>query len=329
MYRQTPRRYSTSARSTSEKSSRSTSERESASSSSAVFTSPLCARAIASPFRARTWSSGEPVPSTAGKRPRVLGDRVVEDVLAEQRVGPGEDRLGLGAVVGGDAAREEAGVDAEAQGEPVDRLAGRARLAALDLRDVLLREAVAGQLGLRQARRRPAAGARARRCAARARGCAPGCERQRRVLPRAARDVIECEVSRMLDSNAIPRLGHVPQKGHTAYENPVKYSGIENHLTELLDTACSRPRRVSAPCTEADARSQCMGSAPEATSSEQSASRRAELGIADPAPRLTRESPGCRSRGFLTSLGGKPRVSLPRPSLPGSRDAAALRLPPG
>ena len=31
--------------------------------------------------------------------------------------------------------------------------------------------------------------------------------------------------------------------------------------------------------------------------------RRAELGNAEPAPRLTRESPGCRSRGFLICEG--------------------------
>jgi hypothetical protein len=35
-------------------------------------------------------------------------------------------------------------------GEPFDRLRGRARLTALDLADVLLREAIAGELRLRQ-----------------------------------------------------------------------------------------------------------------------------------------------------------------------------------
>ena len=48
-----------------------------------------------------------------GQRPGVLGDRLVENVVFEERVGAGEDRLGLRALVGGDAAREEAGVDAE------------------------------------------------------------------------------------------------------------------------------------------------------------------------------------------------------------------------
>ena len=42
------------------------------------------------------------------------------------------------ALVGGDAAGEKAGIDAEPLGEPLDRLPRRAGLAALDLRDVLL-----------------------------------------------------------------------------------------------------------------------------------------------------------------------------------------------
>ena len=112
--------------------------------------SPFWARAIASPFSARTCSSGAPVPSTAGSARVYSSIAVVERVLLEQRIGAGEDRLGLRALVGGDAAREEAGVDPQPQREPLDRLRRRARLAALDLRDVLLREAVAGELGLRQ-----------------------------------------------------------------------------------------------------------------------------------------------------------------------------------
>jgi hypothetical protein len=69
-----------------------------------------------------------------------------------QRLRPGEGSLELGALVGGDAAREEAGVDSEAVGEPFDRPRGRARLAALDLGDVLLGETVARELALRQTR---------------------------------------------------------------------------------------------------------------------------------------------------------------------------------
>ena len=83
-----------------------------------------------------------------GQRPRVLLDRLVEASLFEQRVRAGEDRLGLGALVGGDPALEEAGVDPEAQGEPFGRLDSRAGLPALDLGDVLLGEAVAGDVGL-------------------------------------------------------------------------------------------------------------------------------------------------------------------------------------
>src|SRR5581483_5106294 len=85
-----------------------------------------------------------------GARLRVLGDGGLEVAP----LGPGlrarEDRLGAGALVARDAAREERGVDAEPRGEPADRLRRRPRLAALDLGDVLLREAVAGEVGLRE-----------------------------------------------------------------------------------------------------------------------------------------------------------------------------------
>ena len=69
-----------------------------------------------------------------------------------QRLGAREGSFEPRALVGRDAVREEAGVDSEAVGEPFDRALGRARLAALDLRDVLLREAVAGEVALRQPR---------------------------------------------------------------------------------------------------------------------------------------------------------------------------------
>jgi len=80
----------------------------------------------------------------------IFSDRLVEPMLLEERVGAGEDRLGLRALVGGDAALQEPGVDPEPESEPLDRLGRRARLAPLDLRDVLLREAIAGEVGLRQ-----------------------------------------------------------------------------------------------------------------------------------------------------------------------------------
>ena len=77
-------------------------------------------------------------------------DRLLVAVALRQRLGAREHRLDAAALVGGDAAREEGGVDVEPLREPLHRLGGRARLAALDLADVLLREAIAGELGLRQ-----------------------------------------------------------------------------------------------------------------------------------------------------------------------------------
>jgi hypothetical protein len=59
--------------------------------------------------------------------------------------------VGASPRVGGDAVGEEPGVDAQPRREPLDRLGGRAGLAALDLADVLLGEPVAGELGLREA----------------------------------------------------------------------------------------------------------------------------------------------------------------------------------
>ena len=69
----------------------------------------------------------------------------------DQRLGPGECALEAAALVGRDAVREEAGVDPEPRREPLDRLARRAGLAALDLGDVLLREALARELALGEA----------------------------------------------------------------------------------------------------------------------------------------------------------------------------------
>ena len=94
--------------------------------------------------------------------------RLERTVRLGQRLGPREQRLDPAAQVGGDAAAEERRVDAELPREPLDRLGGRARLAALDLADVLLREPVARDIGLRQAgreaeRAQPLAEARGRR----------------------------------------------------------------------------------------------------------------------------------------------------------------------
>src|SRR5205807_8084606 len=62
-------------------------------------------------------------------------------------------RLDAAPLVGRDAVLEKVGVDPEPLPQPLDRLARRTRLAALDLADVFLAEAVAGQLGLRQSGR--------------------------------------------------------------------------------------------------------------------------------------------------------------------------------
>ena len=83
----------------------------------------------------------------------VLDERLVVAVILGERLRAREHRLDATALVRRDPVREEAGVDAQAGGEPLDRLLGRARLAALDLADVLLREAVAGEIGLRHPRR--------------------------------------------------------------------------------------------------------------------------------------------------------------------------------
>src|SRR5205085_6619685 len=67
----------------------------------------------------------------------------------DQRLGTRERRLDPSALVGGDAVREKLAVDAESFRQPLDRLPRRTRLAALDLADVLLRETLARELGLR------------------------------------------------------------------------------------------------------------------------------------------------------------------------------------
>jgi len=85
----------------------------------------------------------------------VVLNRVVVLVILRQRLGANQRRLDARPLVGGDAACQERRVDAEPGCDPLDRLLGRARLAALDLADVLLREPVAGELGLRDAGRDP------------------------------------------------------------------------------------------------------------------------------------------------------------------------------
>ena len=79
-----------------------------------------------------------------------LGRGVVVPPASIQSLGPSERALEPAALVGRNAVREEARVDAEPRREPLDGLARRPGLAALDLRDVLLREALAGELALGQ-----------------------------------------------------------------------------------------------------------------------------------------------------------------------------------
>jgi hypothetical protein len=93
------------------------------------------------PTRERTASSGT----------LVLGRRLVVLQRLDQRLSTRECSFETPSLVSRDSVREEAGIDAEPRRDPFDRLAGRARLAALDLGDVLLREALARELALGQA----------------------------------------------------------------------------------------------------------------------------------------------------------------------------------
>ena len=68
----------------------------------------------------------------------------------DESLGAGEGGLDTAALVRGDTVREIARVDIQLTCEPGNRVAGRARLAALDLADVLLGEALARELTLRQ-----------------------------------------------------------------------------------------------------------------------------------------------------------------------------------
>ena len=81
--------------------------------------------------------------------------RLVGAVGERQRLGAREPCLEPTTRVGRDADGEKVGVDPEPAREPLDGVARRARLAALDLAHVLLRAAVTGELCLGQARRQP------------------------------------------------------------------------------------------------------------------------------------------------------------------------------
>src|SRR5262249_37930193 len=89
---------------------------------------------------------------SSGSDERLVGvDRLLVLVRLVQRLRAGERPFEPRPLVGRDAARQEAGIDSEAGGQPPERLRPRARLAAPDLWDVLLREAIARELALRQA----------------------------------------------------------------------------------------------------------------------------------------------------------------------------------
>ena len=98
----------------------------------------------------RTSSSTEFVAETAALRLCVGLDGLAVAVRLRERLGAGEQRLDTAALVGRDTTGEKGGIDLEALRQPLDGLGGRARLAALDLADVLLGEAIAGELRLRQ-----------------------------------------------------------------------------------------------------------------------------------------------------------------------------------
>ena len=134
----------------SENPSPSTSARDSARSASPLLTSPcLGARDRLAVQRAHTQLRCARAQHSR-QRPREFVDRRDELMLLEHRLGTGQDRLRLGSVVRRDAAREETGVDPEPKRQPLDRLRRGARLAPLDLGDVLLGEAVAREPRLRK-----------------------------------------------------------------------------------------------------------------------------------------------------------------------------------
>ena len=113
----------------------------------------------------------DPRPCLAGERAQLelggtgrsdLEPRRREDVgclgvparLAE-RLRTREKRFDPAAQVGRDTVPQDGTIDTESRCEPPDGLFRRTGLAPLDLADVLLREALAGDLGLRQPRRDP------------------------------------------------------------------------------------------------------------------------------------------------------------------------------
>src|SRR6266550_2526759 len=156
----------------------------------------------------------------------VLGDRLCVLMGFGQRVRAREQRVDAPALVCRDATLEEAGIDAELDREPLDRLARGPGLAALDLADVLLREAVAREIGLRQAggdAQLPHALAQAIARVGAAAGVR-GSARHERLT------------GSQLHTSPISNPGHsvLPLKGHVRAKNESS-AEPENHLIELLD----------------------------------------------------------------------------------------------
>jgi hypothetical protein len=72
--------------------------------------------------------------------------RLLEALSLDRGLGAHNGGLDLGVLVPGLAGLEVGGVDPEPLCDPRERLRRRPRLAALDLADVLLREAVGGEV---------------------------------------------------------------------------------------------------------------------------------------------------------------------------------------
>ena len=164
--------------------------------------------------------------------------RLQRAVRLGERLGADEQCLDPAAQVGRDAAAEERGVDAELCREPGDRLGGRARLAALDLADVLLREAIARDLGLRQPgseAQRPQPLADAARQAQPA-SSPSATARRRELVVRAAdrwwRRPSGVSVKAIHVSVAVLKRGDI---GFSRVGFAGEVQRIANHLTELLD----------------------------------------------------------------------------------------------
>ena len=149
LYRATPSRKTISARSTSEKTEPSVSAARGVEQVDRRANVPSC-----SPPRPRPSGRGRRArPSSSPTRPRARPRRRRRPPcsgMPSKRLGAREQGLDPAALVRRDPAREEGGIDVQALRQPLHRLGGRTGLAPLDLADVLLREAVSGELRLRQ-----------------------------------------------------------------------------------------------------------------------------------------------------------------------------------